>query len=75
MHNITSSYGALAVWRNNWSLWAMVALLLPAEPAKPTAGRPRINKSKALTGILFEVNTGIPWEMLSQVLGYGSGMT
>jgi Putative transposase of IS4/5 family (DUF4096) len=28
-----------------------------------------------LTGILFVLRSGIPWEMLSQELGYGSGMT
>ncbi len=29
----------------------------------------------ALTGILFVLKTGIPWEMLPQEMGCGSGMT
>ena len=29
----------------------------------------------ALTGILFVLRTGIPWEMLPQEMGCGSGMT
>ncbi len=29
----------------------------------------------ALTGIIFVLRTGIPWEMLPQELGCGSGMT
>ena len=29
----------------------------------------------ALNGILFVLQTGIPWEDLPQALGYGSGMT
>jgi hypothetical protein len=28
-----------------------------------------------LTGILFVLRSGIPWELLPQALGYGSGMT
>jgi transposase len=29
----------------------------------------------ALTGILFVLRSGIPWEMLPQEMGCGSGMT
>lgn len=29
----------------------------------------------ALTGIIFVLRTGIPWELLPQELGCGSGMT
>ena len=29
----------------------------------------------ALTGILFVLKTGIPWEMLPKEMGCGSGMT
>jgi transposase len=57
------------------ALWAVVAPLLPAERPKPQGGRPRIPNRAALTGILFVLKSGIPWEMLPQELGCGSGMT
>src|ERR1051325_3618864 len=57
-------------------LWEVIAPLLPAEPAKPKGGRPRaITNRAALTGILFVLRTGIPWELLPQEMGCGSGMT
>src|SRR5690242_10035302 len=58
------------------ALWEIVAPLLPAEPPKPRGGRPRsITDRAALTGIVFVLKSGIPWEMLPQELGCGSGMT
>jgi transposase len=56
-------------------LWAVVAPLLPSEPPKPKGGRPRLADRAALTGIIFVLKSGIPWEMLPQELGCGSGMT
>jgi transposase len=56
-------------------LWEVVAPLLPPEPPKPKGGRPRLDDRAALTGILFVLKSGIPWEMLPQELGCGSGMT
>jgi transposase len=56
-------------------LWAVVAPLLPAEPPKPKGGRPRVSDRDALTGIIFVLKTGIPWELLPQEMGCGSGMT
>jgi len=57
-------------------LWTIIAPLLPTEPPKPNGGRPRrISDRAALTGILFVLKSGIPWEMLPQELGCGSGMT
>ena len=57
------------------ALWSMVAPLLPVEPAKPKGGRPRVDDRAALTGILFVLRTGIPWEMLPQEMACGSGVT
>ena len=56
-------------------LWALVAPRLPAEPPKPKGGRPRVPDRAALTGIIFVLKSSIPWELLPQELGCGSGMT
>ena len=58
-------------------LWEMIEPLVPKEPPKPKGGRPRVDDRAALglTGILFVVKSGIPWEMLPQEMGCGSGMT
>ena len=57
------------------AFWAVVEPLLPPEPPKPRGGRPRLSDRAALTGILFVLQSGIPWEMLPQEMGCGSGMT
>src|ERR1700739_4320976 len=57
------------------ALWEVIAPLLPPELPKPKGGRPRIPDRAALTGILFVLKTGTPWEYLPQELGCGSGMT
>jgi transposase len=58
-------------------LWERIEPLLP--PPKPRRlrfpGRKPIDNRKALTGILFVLKTGIPWEDLPRELGCGSGMT
>jgi transposase len=56
-------------------LWAVVAPLLPPEPPKSKGGRPRVSDRAALTGIIFVLKSGIPWEMLPQEMGCGSGVT
>jgi transposase len=56
-------------------LWESIEPLLPPEPPKPEGGRPRIDNRAALTGIVFVLKSGIPWEMLPQEMGCGSGMT
>src|SRR6185437_14475853 len=56
-------------------LWAVVKPLLPPEQPKPKGGRPRVRDRAALSGIIFVLKSGIPWEMLPQELGCGSGMT
>jgi transposase len=56
-------------------LWAVIAPLLPPEPPKPKGGRPRVPDRAALTGILFVLHSGIPWELLPTEMGCGSGVT
>lgn len=50
-------------------LWQIVEPLLPPEPPKLDCGRPRVSNRAALTGILFVLKSGIPWEMLPQEMG------
>ena len=54
-------------------LWAVVEPLLPSEPPKPKGGRPRVPDRAALTGILFVLRSGIPWEMLPPTPPRGGG--
>ena len=56
-------------------LWQELEPLLPPEPPKPKGGRPRIDNRAVLTGILFVLKTGLPWEYLPREMGCGSGMT
>ena len=56
-------------------LWQIVEPLLPPEPPKPKGGRPRVDNRAALTGIVFVLKSGIPWEMLPKEMGCGSGST
>src|ERR1041385_9306781 len=57
-------------------LWAKVERLLPAPKPRRSRypGRKPLNNRKALTGILFVLKTGIPWEDLPQEMSCGSGM-
>lgn len=56
-------------------LWERIQPHIPPEPPKSEGGRPRISDRAALTGILFVLRTGCPWEYLPQELQCGSGMT
>jgi transposase len=56
-------------------LWETIEPLLPPEAPKPQGGRPRIDNRAALTGIVFVLKSGIPWEMLPQEMACGSGMS
>ena len=58
------------------ALWEVIKPLLPPPPKRTsTRGRPRLSDRAALTGILFVLRSGIPWEMIPQEMGCGSGMT
>lgn len=56
-------------------LWKIIEPLLPPHAPHPKDGRPPVDHRKALTGILFVLKTGIPWEDLPCEMGCGSGMT
>lgn len=58
-------------------LWTLIEPMLP--PPKPRRfrhpGRKPITNRQALTGILFVLRTGIPWELLPREMGCGSGVS
>lgn len=58
-------------------LWELIQPLLPLSKARRLRypGRKPLDNRRALTGILFVLKSGIPWEMLPQEMGCGSGMT
>jgi transposase len=55
-------------------LWAAVEPLLPKWTPSPKGGQPRKDDRWCLTGILFVLKTGIPWEDFPHEMGC-SGMT
>jgi transposase len=56
-------------------LWEIIEPLLPAPKSRLRGGRPPVPDRQVLTGVLFVLKTGIPWEDLPQEMGCGSGMT
>ena len=56
-------------------LWERIEPLLPLLPPHPKGGHPWTGNREALTGILFVLRSGIPWELLPQEMGCGCGMT
>lgn len=59
------------------NLWTLIEPMLP--PPKPRRfrypGRKPITNRQALTGIMFVLRTGIPWELLPREMGCGSGVS
>ena len=56
-------------------LWEVIEPLLPPTRPKPKGGRPPVENRAVVTGIIFVLKTGIPWELLPQEMGCGSGVT
>jgi len=57
-------------------LWETIEPLLPKHKARPgRRGRPPVDDRAALTGIVFVLQSGIPWHMLPLEMGCGSGVT
>jgi transposase len=60
----------------NDQLWKLIEPLIPKKKRRfRYPGRKPIPDRAALTGILFVLKTGIPWEYLPKEMGCGSGMT
>lgn len=57
------------------ALWAVIEPLLPSTSRPSKGGRPRISDRAALAGIMFVLQSGIPWRMLPSEMGCGSGIT
>jgi len=55
-------------------LWKLVEPILPKHPYVPGVGKPRVPDRVCLTGILFVLKTGIPWEDFPHEMGC-CGMT
>jgi transposase len=55
-------------------LWALIEPLLPKHPYVPGVGKPRVPDRVCLTGIIFVLKTGLPWEDFPQEMGC-CGMT
>jgi transposase len=58
-------------------LWAHIEPLLPTRRSRQRqyAGRKPIPDRAVLTGILFVLRSGLPWNMLPKEMGCGSGTT
>jgi len=56
-------------------LWALIQPLIPPHSPHLQGGRPFLDDRKVLTGIIFILKTGLPWEDLPQEMGCGCGMT
>jgi transposase len=57
-------------------LWKLIEPLLPPEPEpSPKGGRPRVTNRQALTGVVFVLRTGVPWQALPIEMDCGSGST
>jgi len=59
------------------ALWKLIGPLLPPPKRRRrrNPGRKPLDNRAVLTGILFVLKTGIPWEYLPKEMGCGSGMT
>lgn len=57
------------------ALWREIEPLLPKRAASPQGGRPPVSDRGCLTGIVFVLKSGLPWNMLPPEMGCGSGVT
>ncbi len=60
----------------NEDLWDLIKPHIPVRPRRKChTGRNPLPNRACLTGILFVLRSGVPWEMLPPEMGCGSGMT
>jgi len=55
-------------------LWELIEPILPRHEPSPKGGKPRVPDRVCLTGILFVLKAGLPWEDFPQEMGC-CGMT
>jgi transposase len=79
--NVLVKIGRIAVKEDTMSkllvsdeLWNLVEPILPKHPYVPGVGKARVPDRVCLTGILFVLKTGIPWEYFPHEMGC-CGMT
>ena len=73
--DLSSTNRKMAVPLVSDELWAVFEPLRPTHEPSPKSGHPRFGTRKALTGILFVLKTGLPWEVLPQEMRFGIGLT
>lgn len=56
-------------------VWQQIRSEFPRQRRSPKGGRPQVPHRQALTGIIFVLKTGLPWNMLPLELRCGSGVT
>jgi transposase len=55
-------------------LWSLIEPLIPVRPRRfRYPGRKPLANRQVMTGILFVLKTGIPWEHLPQEMGWAPG--
>ena len=61
----------------NYELWELIRPVLPPPKARRERypGRKPLSDWRVLTGVVFVLKRGIPWEILPQEMGCGSGVT
>jgi transposase len=71
----TGRRSLIATFSIDDALWARIEPLLPERPsrARQYAGRKPIPDRAALTGILFVLRSGLPWNLLPREMHCGSG--
>jgi transposase len=56
-------------------VWNEIEPELPPQERSPRGGRPPVSHRQALTGIIFILKSGLPWNMLPEEMHCGSGVT